>query len=35
MAFFDDIKELVAEGVHFDVAHCIVEASSEVKIVKV
>lgn len=35
MAFFDDTKQLVAEGVHSDVAHHILEASPKVKIVEV
>ena len=35
MAFLDDMKQLVAEGVHSDIARCILEASPDDKMVKV
>ena len=35
MAFLDDMKQLVAEGVHSDITCCILEASPDDKMVKV
>ena len=35
MAFLDDMKQLVAEGVYSDITRCILEASPDDKMVKV